>query len=252
MIFNKNYSIPKNELYPTDCLEHIKTLKLKTLSKGVPDFNETFKSLITIGNLSRTLEGKLKFEFLSGNFENCGNLKPNIHLNCESPSGTKKNITLQGLEIDTENITGLQCWAMGFLSSNVDISRRKWSQCFTASGLDCDNIKSQDLFIGLSVGGSLLMLASVGVLSGFLILRRREVVVHTIRTDLSPSHIVIKKTKDIKEDLDLAASLQVRDYHFFSYSFLPLVSTLSRINMRRNLRNLRVSFKTTSTPKKQH
>ena len=96
------------------------------------------------------------------------------------------------------------------------------------------------------------MLASVGVLSGLLCWRRREVVVHTIQTKISPSHIVIKKTENVKEDLDLAASLQVRDYHFFSYSFLPLVSTLSRINMRRNLRNLRVSFKTTSTPKKQH
>ena len=255
MTFDKNYSIPKNELYPTDCLEHIKTIKLETLSKEDLNFNKTFKSLITIGNLSKTPEGNLKFEFVDSKFDNCGSLNPTLRLRCKSESGTLTNITIEGLKIYSENITGLQCWAMGYInSSNVEdtFSRRKWSKCFTASGADCDNVKSQDLFIGLSVGGSLLMLASVGVLSGFLILRRREVVVHTIRTDLSPSHIVIKKTKDIKEDLDLAASLQVRDYHFFSYSFLPLVSTLSRINMRRNLRNLRVSFKTTSTPKKQH
>ena len=227
MIFNKNYSIPKNELYPTDCLEHIKTIKLETLSKEDLNFNKTFKSLITIGNLSKTPEGNLKFEFVDSKFDNCGSLNPTLRLRCKSESGTLTNITIEGLKIYSENITGLQCWAMGYInSSNVEdtFSRRKWSQCFTASGADCDNVKSQDLFIGLSVGGSLLMLASVGVLSGLLCWRRREVVVHTIQTKISPSHIVIKKTENVKEDLDLAASLQVNQ-HFFYLPSTPSFQT---------------------------
>jgi len=44
MLFNENYSIPKSELYPDDCLEHVKTISLETLSKQTPDFYETFES----------------------------------------------------------------------------------------------------------------------------------------------------------------------------------------------------------------
>ena len=212
MNFNKSYSIRKSELYPTDCLEHIKTLKLRTLTKKVVNFTEKFNSFITIGNLNRTPDGNITFN-LDKQFEDCGTLKPNIRLKCKSESGAVRNITIQGLQIDTEDITGLQCWAMGYIdSSNVEdtFSQREWSECFTASGEACSNpVNPRDLIIGMSVGGSFLLLASVGVLSGIFMWRRRSVVVHTIKTDLSPSHIVIKKTENVNLDLDTAASLQV-------------------------------------------
>ena len=66
-----------------------------------------------------------------------------------------------------------------------------------------------DKIIAASVGGFLLLLALVGVMSGLLIYKKRNVLVHTIKTDLSPSHIIIHKTDNINEDLDMAASLQV-------------------------------------------
>ena len=212
MTFNKNYSIPKTELYPTDCLEHIKTLKLKTLSNGVPDFNDTFNSFITIGNLSKTTEGKLEFQFLDGKFQNCGSLTPNIRLRCESESETRTNITIEGLEVDSEDIIGLQCWAFGYINSlNVEdtFSQRKWSGCFKASGAACDNVKPRDLIIGMSCGGSVLLLALVGVVTATMMHRRKAVVVHTPTTDLSPSHIVINKTENTKEDIYIAADSQV-------------------------------------------
>ena len=212
MVFDKNYSIPKHELYPTDCLEHIKTLKIETLSKGAPDFKKIFESLITVGNLSKTPAGKLEFQFLDTKFENCGGLRPNIRLRCESESGTLTNIKIKGLEIDSENITGLQCWAMGYInSSNVEdtFSRRKWSECFTDSGAVCDNGKAGDLIVGISCLGSILLLALVGVVTATIMHRRKAVVVHTITTDLSPSHIVINKTENTKEDIYIAADSQV-------------------------------------------
>ena len=252
MTFNKNYSIPKSELFPTDCLEHIKTLKLKTLSRGNADFNETFNSFITIGNLSKTTEGKLKFQFLDRKFQDCESLKPNIRLRCKSESGTMANITIEGLEIDRKDLTGLQCLAVGFINPDLDdtfsqrigyintnvedtFSQRQWSECFTASGTACETDEAPDLIIGSSVACCLLLLASVGVISRLFALRRSMVVAansagvisrlsawsrgstmlgHTIRTDLSPSHIVIKKTENVKDDLVLAASLQVKNLDF--------------------------------------
>ena len=210
MNFNKSFSIPKSELYPTDCLEHIKTLKLRTLSKGVPDITQTFKSLITIGNLTKTPEGKLKFEILDTKFD-CGSLKPNIRLRCESQWGTIKNITLQGLEIYSKDIAGLRCRATGYVNYVQDtFLLRSWSECFTSSGADCE--ESQGLLIGMSCGGSVLLLAMIAVVTSSLMYRRKAVVVHTIPTDLSPSHIVIKKTENTKEDIYIAADSQVITY----------------------------------------
>ena len=62
---------------------------------------------------------------------------------------------------------------------------------------------------GMSAGGSLLLLALLGVVTGFLLYRRRDHVEHTIKTDLYPPHIIIRKTKFVKEDLVSAAALQV-------------------------------------------
>ena len=62
---------------------------------------------------------------------------------------------------------------------------------------------------GMSAGGSLLLLALLGVVTGFLLYRRRDHVEHTIKTDLSPPHIIIRKTDFVKDDLDSAAALQV-------------------------------------------
>ena len=262
LTFNKNYSIPKSELYPTDCLEHIKTLKLKTLSKGNADFNETFNSLIKIGNLVKTTEGKLKFQFLDGKFQNCESLKPNIHLRCKSESGIMTNITIEGLEIDIKDMTGLQCSAVGFINTDLDdtfsqrigyinsnvedtFPQRQWSECFTASGASCENVETPNLLIGSSVACCLLLLASVGVISRLLALRRSMVVApnsagvfsrlsawsgrstvlgHTIRTDLSPSHIIIKKTENVKDDLVLAASLQSSLVRRLDNTSSPLLS----------------------------
>ena len=57
-------------------------------------------------------------------------------------------------------------------------------------GFPDEDPSQTDKIIGASVGGSLLLLASVGVVSGLLIYRRREVEVHvhTITTSLSPSN----------------------------------------------------------------
>ena len=64
----------------------------------------------------------------------------------------------------------------------------------------------------MSVGGSLLLLALVGVISGLLIYRRREEEVHvnTVTTDLFPSHIVFNKSHNIRDEIDMAGTLQVR------------------------------------------
>ena len=102
---------------------------------------------------------------------------------------------------------------MGYInSSNVEDTfiERKWSDCFTDTGEACNKLKPKDLIIGMSVGFSLLLLAIVGVVSGVFLYRRRSVVVHTIKTDLSPSHIVIPKKENVEQDLDMAASLQVK------------------------------------------
>ena len=57
------------------------------------------------------------------------------------------------------------------------------------------------------------------------------------------SHIIIPKTDKINEDLDLVASLQVRNNLGFSF----VLSISFRMNMRGNTRNWRHMFKTTST-----
>ena len=141
---------------------------------------------------------------------------------------------------------------MGYLNSpGVDetFHNRNWSECFTSSGADCDfrdddeDSVKRNKIIGMSVGGSLLLLALVGVMSGLMMYRRRDVVVHTVKTDLSPSHIIINRTENINEDLDTAASLQVRNIlRFFIVYQFP-----SRMNMKGNTKNLRHLFRNTST-----
>ena len=73
--------------------------------------------------------------------------------------------------------------------------------------------------IGASVGGSLLLLASVGVMSGLLIYKKRkvEVHVHTITTSVSPSHIVFNKSDNIRDEIDMAGTLQVRNTDDLKY-----------------------------------
>ena len=223
MTFEDEYSILRNELYPPppDCKEHFKTVILRNISNQ-DVFNKTFKTFVSIGNLSKTEDGNLEFKFLDSRYEHCGPLNTHLRLNCKDDDGKESVQTIAGLEIESGNITGLRCKGMGYLnSSNVQetFQLRKWSECFTSSGEPCDYDPYDSLpeIIGASVGGSLLLLSLVGVMSGLLIYRRREVVVHTIKTDLSPSHIVIKKTENVNEDLDTAASLQVRNNRRFPF-----------------------------------
>ena len=223
MTFDDEYSILRSELYPPppDCKEHFKTVILRNISNQ-DVFHETFKTFVSIGNLSKTEDGNLEFKFLDSRYEHCGPLNTHLRLNCKDDDGKESTQTIAGLEIESGNITGLRCKGMGYLnSSNVQetFQLRKWSECFTSSGEPCDYDPYDSLpeIIGASVGGSLLLLSLVGVMSGLLIYRRREVVVHTIKTDLSPSHIVIKKTENVNEDLDTAASLQVRNNRRFPF-----------------------------------
>ena len=116
---------------------------------------------------------------------------------------------------------------MGYLSSpNVQetFPRRQWSECFTSSGPGCDfpdveESAKRDQIIGASVGGSLLLLSMVGVMSGLVIYKRREVEVHvhTITTSLSPSHIVFNKSHNIRDEIDMAGTLQVRKTDTLKY-----------------------------------
>ena len=137
-----NYSIPKTELYPDDCQENVKTINLKTLSMQTPDFQETFESFLKIGNLSKTQDGKLKFNCLDAKCEKCGALETNLLLMCMNEDRTSKSTkSISGLEIDSGEITGLQCLATGFLSASSNLQEtfglRQWSECFTAEGPGC-------------------------------------------------------------------------------------------------------------------
>ena len=229
MIFDNNYSILRSELYP-DCQEHSKIIKLKNVNNQDVIFTERFETFISIGNLSKTEDGKLKFKFLDTRYKNCGGLNPNLWLKCKDNDEKESNRTITGLEIESGNITGLRCKAMGYLNSSnfqETFPYRQWSKCFSSLRAGCDftndeDSDKRDKIIGASVGGSLLLLSMVGVMSGLLIYRRREVVVHTIKTDLSPSHIVINKTENINEDLDTAAALQVRTIDSKIFYFLSV------------------------------
>ena len=173
MRFDDKYSIQRSELYPPDCKEHSKTIKLKNVTNQPVEFTETFKTFISIGNLSKTEDGKLKFKFLDARYEDCGELNPNLHLKCVDDDGKKSIQTIAGLEIESGNITGLRCIAMGYLNSpgvQETFKYRKWSECFTSSGAGCDfstndeeDSANGDKIIGVSAG--LLLLTLVGVLT---------------------------------------------------------------------------------------
>ena len=216
MKFDDEYSIMRSELYPPPpvCKEHFKTVILRNISNQ-DVFHETFETFVSIGNLSKTEDGNLKFKFLDSRYEQCGPLKTHLRLSCKDDDGKESIQTIAGLEINRGNITGLRCKAMGYLKSpNVQetFRLRHWSECFTSSGELCDFDPYDSLpeIIGASLGFSLLLLASVGVVSGLLIYRKREVLVQTITTDLSPSHIVFNKSDNIRDEIDMAGTLQVR------------------------------------------
>ena len=216
MKFDDEYSIMRSELYPPPpvCKEHFKTVILRNISNQ-DVFHETFETFVSIGNLSKTEDGNLEFKFLDSRYDNCGPLNTHLRLNCKDDDGKESTQTIAGLEIESGNITGLRCKGMGYLnSSNVQetFQLRKWSECFTSLGEPCDYDPYDSLpeIIGASLGFSLLLLASVGVVSGLLIYRKREVLVQTITTDLSPSHIVFNKSDNIRDEIDMAGTLQVR------------------------------------------
>ena len=106
-----------------------------------PDFIETFESFLTIGNLSKTQDGKLKFEYLDGKYEDCGAIKPSLHLLCMNEERKISSKTIAGLEIETEEITGLQCLATAVLEGSSSLQQtfalRQWSECFTSAGPGC-------------------------------------------------------------------------------------------------------------------
>ena len=104
--------------------------------------DETFETFISIGNLSLTTGGKLNFKLSDPRFEKCGAFK--VRLRCVSEDGTETNKTVSGLEIDSRNINGTSCRALGYLDSeNVKetFSARKWSPCFTSSGTSCEKLE---------------------------------------------------------------------------------------------------------------
>ena len=225
MRFDDKYSIKRSELYPPpDCREHSKTIKLKNVNNQDVIFTERFETFISIGNLSKTEDGKLKFKFLDRRYENCKGLNPKLNLKCEDDDGKETIQTIAGLEIESGNITGLRCKAMGYLSSPTvqeTFPYRQWSECFSSSGTGCDYTNDEDsakrdkiivVVVGVSVGDSLLLLSMVGVVSGLLIYRRKEVEVHvhTITTSVSPSHIVFNKSDNIRDEIDMAGTMQVR------------------------------------------
>ena len=180
MTFSANYSILRSELYPQHpyCEEHSKTIKLRNVNNQVVNFTERFETFISIGNLSRTEGGgKLNFKFLDARYENCGGLTPNLLTKCVDDDGKESIRTIAGLEIESGNITRLRCIAMGYLNSPTvrqTFPHRNWSKCFTSSGGGCDypdedDPSQRDKIIGASVGGSLLLLSMVGVMSGRLL-----------------------------------------------------------------------------------
>ena len=76
-------------------------------------------------------------------YEKCGALKPSLHLLCMNDERKMSNKTIGGLEIDSEDIRGLQCRATAFIEvpSNLQqtFAGRRWSECFSSAGLGCDS-----------------------------------------------------------------------------------------------------------------
>ena len=221
---NDRFAIDMDSIFPSgDCREHAGLIKFRSVSSKRPVHKENFLSVIKPGDLA-VLSDLVKFELhekttlnsvpLKNNrFENChlDKLDVNLRLLCENPQNDTEKFDwiIEGLDIPKTNISGLYCRAKGFLGSLKASDQRPSSPCFTEAGLGCEDNGTTELLIGMSTGGSLLVLSCAAVVSGLLLYKRRDHVEYTVKTDVTPPHIIIRKNDFVKEDLDSAAALQV-------------------------------------------
>ena len=262
-----------SSIFPSDtaCMEHVGNIKVRNVSSKIPVHEETFLSVIKPGNLT-VLSDSVKFELhekttlntlplKNKRFENCDfDNSVSLRLLCKNPQNDTEelDLTIEGLDIPKTDISGLNCWAKGFLGSLKAKDQRPSSPCFTEAGLGCENDGTTELLIGVSTGGSLLFLSCAAVVSGLLLYKRRDHVEYTVKTDVTPPHIIIRKTDFVKEDLDSAAVLQVLYFYFYLSKINSLhhlikmifcsLANLIRTNIYQNLRRLRHLMRVTSSP----
>ena len=195
----EDYTINKSSLFISDdCKEHAVRVKVYDVSKQTPVLEEIFKSLIILGNMS-PLSDSVKFELNGTRFKNCTNLSLGLRLFCTDSNEVElEPWTIEGLEIPKENISGLHCRAKGFLDyfKFSQSSLRLNSSCFTTAGLGCENDGMAEMLVGGSAGGIMLAVACLAVITGLLFYKRRDHVEYAVKTDVSPQHIIIRKSEE--------------------------------------------------------
>ena len=193
-----------------NCVEYQMRLEASSVNKSlVPVWVHLFNHIITV-DVSQYGDEMLEFEINEEVYKDCGNLAI-LNISCTDLNGNKTIMIKDGLTLQKSEIIGMNCKAKAYIRTSKDISEeslnlRQFSSCFTDTG-PCDEDKSTSPLVagGASV---LVVVAFVTLLVAATIVKRRTVVKHTIKTILSPSHIIFHNTETLPEDLDTAAALQ--------------------------------------------